>query len=209
MGTKRICAFCGSRDLSAEHVLPDWLTRVGLSQAAVVYEVGPPNRRPHRWSGPPFKLTTKRVCRRCNTGWMADLENAAKPLLVRMIQEEALRLEVDDQEVIAAWAHKTALTAMLASSSSARAATEGLPAEEYHSFADRGDRLVPLPHSRFWVARHIGQRRMGSIWVTPLAIEMDATPSALTGPVAYSVTIALADLLIHGVRFTSPLLALD
>jgi hypothetical protein len=50
---------------------------------------------------------------------------------------------------------------------------------------------------------------MGSVWVTPLVIETGGTPSAITGVVGYSMTIALADLLIHGVRFTSPLLAVD
>jgi hypothetical protein len=140
---------------------------------------------------------------------MAELENCAKPILLGMMLGETQQLQVDDQAVIATWAHKTALTAMLASSSSARAATQGLPAEEYRSFADRDDRLAPLPDSRFWVARHIGQHRMGSVWVTPLAIETGPTPTAVTGPVAYSMTIAVADLLIHGLRFTNPLLAVD
>ncbi len=49
------------------------------------------------------------ICADCNNGWMSRLESAAKPILTPMILGEPVTLSTADQQVVAAWATKTAL----------------------------------------------------------------------------------------------------
>ncbi len=112
----RACVFCGSTDLSGEHVMPKWLSTIGFDLRPRLYEVGPLNRIPKRWTSTPFTMTVKVVCKACNSGWMAQLEEMAKDVLTPLVVGAPMRLDADHQTVIASWSHKTALTAMLASS---------------------------------------------------------------------------------------------
>ena len=78
----RQCAFCGSEsDLTREHVLPDWLTEIGLELEPSIHHVGPINPLPREWTSKPFRTTVKMVCGTCNSGWLSDREGAAKPIL--------------------------------------------------------------------------------------------------------------------------------
>lgn len=59
----RQCVFCGSEsDLTREHVLPDWLTEIGLDLESSLHHVGPLNRLPRQWTAKPFRTTVKMVC---------------------------------------------------------------------------------------------------------------------------------------------------
>ncbi len=84
----------------------------------------------------------------------------------------------------------------------------GLPISEYQALYKQRSRIEPLPDTQFWIAFHAGEQRLGSVWVTPLVVEVAGTsPPAI--PSAYSMTIALGRLVIHGVRFTTPILQVD
>ncbi len=109
----RACIFCGQRPLTDEHVWPQWLSgvislgkMVDVSRASGAEGVA--NTR-QSWTAPPFTTTVKRVCERCNTGWMSRLEDSAKPLLTPMISGQSAVLSPDDQRVVAIWAFKTIL----------------------------------------------------------------------------------------------------
>lgn len=56
---------------------------------------------------------TAHVCVKCNGGWMQDLEDAAKPILTPMIKGESIDLSPEMQQVVSAWAVKTACAAEL------------------------------------------------------------------------------------------------
>ena len=43
------------------------------------------------------------VCRTCNSGWMSELENEAKPLLIKVLNSDQLLLNEFDQKVLARW----------------------------------------------------------------------------------------------------------
>jgi hypothetical protein len=49
----------------------------------------------------------RRVCQRCNSEWMSQLEVRAKPLLEPMFDGKPVTLEQDEQAVVAAWVVKT------------------------------------------------------------------------------------------------------
>lgn len=123
---KRSCAACGAPGpLEGEHVVPEW---VGPFLRDVMKEGGR-GRVTHTWrpgsrsSTGPREFTTdspqlvaSAVCNGCNTGWMSDLEVQTKPILSRLIMGQRATLTVDEQEVLATWAVKTALTFQLARS---------------------------------------------------------------------------------------------
>ncbi len=114
------CVFCGATGkMTSEHVFPLWTRNVVLPDVrgdsgyifkgrSGAYEVVP--------GMPVAALEVKRVCAKCNNGWLADLEQKAKPLLTRPIQGDPARFHLVDVTTIATWAYKTCILADLASS---------------------------------------------------------------------------------------------
>ncbi len=204
------CAFCGStkRPRGKEHVFADWLSTIGLDESPVEYHVGRLNRVARRWTSSPFTATVGAVCDDCNHGWMSQLEGDAKPVLTPLILGEARELSADDQRLIAVWAFKTALVAMLSSSDEERAQGYGVPSEEYTALYANREHPEPLPHSQFWIGYYAGRRPPGTIRVVPLVIGLENIPEP-DMPAAYLVTIAIGKLLVQGVRFTAPSLYVD
>ena len=43
------------------------------------------------------------VCRECNSGWMSTLENAAKPMLTKILEDSSFTLSQFDQACLARW----------------------------------------------------------------------------------------------------------
>ena len=67
--------------------------------------------------------------------------------------------------------------------------------------------MRPLPASQFWVGRYEGSRGW-SVRVTPLAVHVDSLPEP-DRPQGYTMTIVLGQLVLHGVRFTTPSLPVE
>ncbi|MGV8883833.1 MAG: hypothetical protein ACOH19_16925 [Rhodoglobus sp.] len=199
----RLCAFCGSPGpLTREHVFGNWLSKIGLDNDPVEHFAGPLNRIPRPMGvGTPFRQTVKNVCAECNNGWMGNLEEIAKRVLTPLILGESGRISADDQSAIAMWLQKTALVSMLLSSASDREQGYGLPPSEYAALYAQRAALAPLQSSMFWAGRYEGELRLGSAWVTPLAVGVEGLPDTEL-PHGYAMTIALGSLVLHGVRFT-------
>lgn len=51
------------------------------------------------------------VCGQCNGGWMSDLQQRAKPLLLSLIHGEATALDADSQKIVAGWIAMTVTVA--------------------------------------------------------------------------------------------------
>ncbi|TCO37618.1 hypothetical protein EV646_1235 [Kribbella antiqua] len=198
------CAFCGSSGpLTGEHVLGDWLSRIGLDLEPVLHGAGPLNRIGRELGvRPPFRQKVRDVCGDCNHGWMSRLEVTAQRVLTPFILGEPGEIEVADTGRIAAWAQKTALTAMLVSSEEDRDHGYGLPTSEYRDFYTLREEACPLPVSQFWIGRYDGVRGW-SVRVTPLAVRIDGIPEP-DRPQGYAMTVVLGQLVLHGVRFTTP-----
>jgi hypothetical protein len=205
----RACVFCGALGrMSREHVLPAWLADIGIDQRPVLQVAGRLNRSPQQWTGRPFTSTVRSVCQVCNNGWLAKLEEHAKPPLTALILGEPQQLSPADQGLVAAWAHKTALVAMMGAASDGASSGDALPSSEYAAiYEQRGD-FAPLPRTQCWIGTYGGAAWTSSIWVTPLAIEIDNSVLA-DGPVGYVFTVTLGRAIVQGVRFPNPLLAFD
>jgi hypothetical protein len=77
---KRACLFCGAPCNSREHVIPEW-----LSKAMEIRDFA--FQPAHFTEGKGLELRpaikcehfrTRQVCKKCNSGWMSDLEGWAK-----------------------------------------------------------------------------------------------------------------------------------
>jgi hypothetical protein len=197
------CAFCGVvGKLSGEHVFGDWLNKIGLDNSPTHRGAGPLNRSPRSLGmASPFKSTVREVCVGCNNGWMSAVEAVASRVLTPMILGKPGAMAAADQVAIAAWVHKTALVGMLVSSDEERAKGYGLPVREYRDlFASRPE---PTRCTRFWIGRYQGYRRLGSIWVTPMVVMVEGLAESET-PQAYVMTVILGEVILQGVRFTTP-----
>lgn len=204
------CVFCGSTEpLTREHVFGQWLGKIGLDGSPVRHKAGPLNRLGRDMGErPPFRQTVKDFCAACNNGWMSQLEVVAQRVLTPLILGQPGAIGVEDQAAIAAWVQKTALTAMLTSSKEQRAAGHGLPATEYTALYERRTQMQPLDATRFWVGRYDGNPGFWSVRVTPLAVRIAGLPEP-DQPQGYAMTIVLGQLILHGLRFTTPALEVD
>jgi hypothetical protein len=96
-------------------------------------------------------------------------------------------------------------SAASASSDAERASGYGLPEAEYRKLYERRSEMEPLPASKFWIGRYEGVGRTASMWVTPLVVNVEGYPEP-EWPQGYVMTIVLGELLLHGIRFTTPFL---
>jgi hypothetical protein len=120
------CIFCGDPVGSGEHLLPDWLkhsktidhTQVNHTQSQTFMEVVRvrddsaviiPNFDEKRRGGAATNRKEPVVCGPCNNGWMSNLENKTKPILLPMIDDESRALNEEDQRTIARWADKVVM----------------------------------------------------------------------------------------------------
>jgi hypothetical protein len=106
----RRCVFCGQGGkLTDEHAWPAWITRELFQKGAVARRRWGTKDHLVGFESTNADVTVKRVCERCNTGWMHALEDHVIPFLRPWMRGERQRLVRSDQEVIAAWALKTAM----------------------------------------------------------------------------------------------------
>jgi hypothetical protein len=94
----RVYFFCGGTPLSLEHVFPQWLTAVLPAQVAwrgqdtavhYIDGLGGTTTPESREIREQFNAATvRRVCRRCNHGWMNELEGAVRPILTPLIRTD-------------------------------------------------------------------------------------------------------------------------
>ena len=110
------CLACGttSSPASREHVFAKWLlTALAALEVPIglfrEFGDGTTQRQRQDIKLDSFKL--KRLCEACNNGWMADLENLAKPLILAIIKGERslAAFDEDERRALAKWAGKTAI----------------------------------------------------------------------------------------------------
>jgi hypothetical protein len=107
----RKCVFCEREvPLTLEHVFPSWISSVLMPAESVVHIHRLEGEVVRAHTSAKMDATVKRVCERCNNGWMHELEEAARPVLTPLIRKTQPRgLAPIEQEVISTWAIKTAL----------------------------------------------------------------------------------------------------
>jgi hypothetical protein len=147
----RVCIFCQERASTKEDVWPQWLTkRFPLSDTSrMEAELG--SRNLGNWPNKkPKLLRVGCVCKKCNSGWMSQLEGQVKPVIESILDDRIKVVDISSQALIAVWAVKTAM------------ALEALNPNRKWFYTDdqrRGLRMVSAIPERtsVWIAKCVGQ----------------------------------------------------
>ena len=115
MATNRKCVFCGNTDLSKEHIFAQWLLKeLGIFDSDVLMTHTSPfgikiSDRNHPFS----KLVNGLVCKKCNNGWMSQLEGDCQIHIINLMNVEELESELaylsEHYETVAKWAFKNVI----------------------------------------------------------------------------------------------------
>jgi len=111
----RKCLFCGNgvghSSKSREHVLPVWLLESLGGKNSDIFQgthmTFPGLVRSHRRQGA-RTIVQGQVCRACNGGWLSQMENRVKPLIVSMNRDSKVALRSEELRLLGIWAYKTA-----------------------------------------------------------------------------------------------------
>jgi hypothetical protein len=143
------CRFCGAtnRQITKEHVWPDWL-RDYLPPVSELHDIErySPGTKRQRLPQPFLRTTVRAFCDGCNSGWMADIEAAAKPIVGPMVVGRAMDLDADAQQIVANWVALKGLVAAVTSN-----LEQEIPNSHYrhvHNFQG-----APPDTMRVWVSR--------------------------------------------------------
>ena len=146
--------------MTKEHVFGDWLRAHFPRDNSTKHTFGTFKHRPEnlivrepsitKFERPGHSGTRKVrvVCRHCNNGWMSTLEESTIPILTPMIVGDPIKLSPNTQEILAAWAVKTAMVAEFVSPRGRRVSQE--------ERAWLKDRLVPPENWMVWAAGYNG-----------------------------------------------------
>jgi hypothetical protein len=107
------CVFCGTttEKITKEHVFPDWISELFGREPGGTAEMVESDGSIQAFPAVPFQQQVRVVCKPCNEGWMADLESDVKGFLGPMLLERRkTTLAPSEQERLATWAVKTAMT---------------------------------------------------------------------------------------------------
>lgn len=113
------CMFCDATGVTKAHVFAkSWTALFVKPNDTREHEVV------HRYTDPvtgkqrvikqakTFALVSRKVCGRCNSGWLGELEERVKPLMAAFAVDRAVLLSADEQTELALWASVAALIAM-------------------------------------------------------------------------------------------------
>ena len=102
------CIFCQQNEkLTKEHVLPNWLCKLYPNWDIATHEFT--GSKSKTWQSKIFQLQTKVVCKKCNSGWMSDLEQEVRPILTELVNLNKLIIDKKSQDTLAFWIQKTVL----------------------------------------------------------------------------------------------------
>jgi hypothetical protein len=104
------CIFCGAFGLTHEHLWADWMKeflprtqQYHIARKADVGAFTDERVELHRRTGDLYSRRVYCVCKPCNTGWMSQMQEKAKPYLVPMLRRQPIVHHRRAQTVLSAW----------------------------------------------------------------------------------------------------------
>ena len=106
----RQCIFCGGPANSKEDAIPRWLAARYRTADPVMMDLQLGEDQPV-WSHPVEQpeILIKKVCKKCNNGWMSRLETRTQPIIDRLREQASCELDIHDCRTLALWSCKTAM----------------------------------------------------------------------------------------------------
>jgi hypothetical protein len=188
-------------------VIPQWLqNHLGIAEEDLQPSHFQPDGKLLSTRTHPLKsLVTGQVCARCNNGWMSQLEEQARPLLVPLIDasREVVDLTEDERAILGRWTLKTA--AVLNAGSNFHS---NVPPNHFRALYRRG-RLPPKGVKIFGQQHHgtsIFSWTQGSVWKL---VADDSGPIAeyttdYVNANSYKITLLLGKLLLLAAYWPDP-----
>lgn len=118
-----ICAYCEKHGpLTWEHLLPDWLNRaytaafkkrahvLGRPESYAFFETARHHEREVQRIQGDYEVQVRNVCEQCNTGWMRELTDEAKPLVNRLADGWWSDFSEYEQITLARWSAMIAVS---------------------------------------------------------------------------------------------------
>lgn len=96
----KCCLFCPNPVDSAEHLWSDWILKDLKPVQPIHVKFG---KTMSKWVDNP-EVRIKCVCQKCNNGWMSDIENENKPLIIEMMNDRQALLTPIQQKSLTRWA---------------------------------------------------------------------------------------------------------
>jgi hypothetical protein len=115
--SQKFCIFCNGTGLTKEHTWADWLRNYlpkGEDSHSFFSGIVHPTHMESsvkKRQGSARSRKLRIVCKSCNGGWMSDLQQKAKPILIPLINGETVVLDKEKQKIIAAWATMSCMVA--------------------------------------------------------------------------------------------------
>jgi hypothetical protein len=165
--TRRLCIFGGhDKKLTSEHIWGDWVTKyvprtMNKHQFANILIPKPGEPEPpivRIRAGDPLSSQVPVVCGNCNSGWMSQLQNQAKPFLIPLFEGKECALAAEARTTVSAWIAMATMTSEHVSRD---------PKQIAISQAERDwlmNKRTPPDEWRIWIGRHRSQGWPGQ-WV--------------------------------------------
>jgi hypothetical protein len=196
------CIFCDGYGLTKEHIWPKWLNPYlpkNVVNHEIYFETIFPDRSKHETeirSGSVQSGRVRRVCLSCNTGWMSDLQEETKPILLPLILGEDSTLTHKSQSTLSAWIAMLTMVAEFLDKTGTRIAIS------------RNDRmflktnLAAPPSMKIWIGYYKRDKWLG-VWAHatfPIRSEENAPQRSELGvdfPNTQTTTIVIGKLYAH------------
>jgi hypothetical protein len=191
------CIFCAGPGLSKEHFWSSWTAQFlpsypenehveHLATFTEKTKLAKPTKVQAR-QGQAWTKKIRVVCRNCNHGWMSDLEQAAKPILIPLIIGQPTELNATSEMVLARW---VTMKIMVAEHNAGAVVTP------FDARADFKATLKIPENFRVWLAQcGVGGFETGFYRHTStLTLPTDKPP---THSNVQSVTFGIGQLLVH------------
>jgi hypothetical protein len=196
----RSCIYCGSRPVTREHVLPQWLRdEIGPVESTETHwrRVGAPDEETFGFASGAVEWVVRALCAGCNSWSGNTFEDTAKPILRPLLRDENVTLAPTDLARIAAWVAKTAIAA------EARLGVEGLRIPQADRDHIRSTDTAP-PNARVWVGRHNrAPEALTFFFLNPLEV-VDNSGSGRPPGTGYCATFVFLELILQLVAHDLP-----
>lgn len=193
------CIFCGSRPVNREHIFSRaWIRELMPSVQPLRHRhirQGAEGASLHDiwWQKHEADLVVKCVCATCNSGWMSDIDEAAKPLATQMALGVTTVLEtVAKQLALARWMTKVAF---MFDQTQARPLVDS---GDHHGFYET---MRPPPSSMIWLGRALPPDGMFSAGGRTHGLRLETGDAAETPTAADAANLYLCTVHINQLLF--------
>jgi hypothetical protein len=178
--------------LTKEHLWPDWLRRYVNDSTKwnwrLVDDVDGEISQELDFTRRAYEQQVRAVCADCNGGWMSEIEAAAKPILISLLEETSCSLKLEAQETLATWA---LLKAIMFDELHRR---ERVVLAEHRAYLYER-RAVPSVGAWAWLAAYDAEQ-IGHYAYQGLLL-MESGDTAPVDPTAYAVTLSAGSVVLQ------------